>query len=52
MIGSSNSNVTNPFAAQQRPSPSLHEMIQAQRTGNLSQSVQQTVSTSPTNPFA
>lgn len=50
MLGSSIPTATNPFAAQQRPSPSLHEMIRAQRTGSLTQ-VQQTVPTSPTNPF-
>lgn len=34
MLGSSSipTTVTNPFAAQQRPSPSLNEMMQAQRS--------------------
>uniref|UniRef100_A0A915E0B3 Uncharacterized protein n=1 Tax=Ditylenchus dipsaci TaxID=166011 RepID=A0A915E0B3_9BILA len=34
MLGSSNI-ATNPFAAQQRPSPSLHEMMTAQRSASV-----------------
>jgi len=47
-----NTSSTNPFNAQQRPSPSLNEMMQAQRTGSslgASSTQQQNAST---NPFA
>ncbi|KAI6240882.1 Epsin 2 [Aphelenchoides fujianensis] len=46
---SNSSSTTNPFGAQQRPSPSLHEMMQAQRTGS---SVGGNATPNPsTNPF-
>jgi epsin len=38
---------TNPFAAQQRPSPSLNEMINAQRTGGSQPAIPERSSTNP-----
>ncbi|KAI6177020.1 ENTH domain-containing protein [Aphelenchoides bicaudatus] len=50
----SNASSTNPFNAQQRPSPSLNEMMNAQRTGSSlgAGSTTQQQSSASTNPFA
>ncbi|KAH7731972.1 Epsin 2 [Aphelenchoides avenae] len=40
---------TNPFAAQQRPSPTLHEMMVAQRTGGSQPAIPERAAS--TNPF-
>ncbi|KAI1716954.1 ENTH domain-containing protein [Ditylenchus destructor] len=54
MLGSSQTAAPNPFAAQQRPSPSLHEMMQAKSTGSVSapSNGQSTSGRTSTNPFA
>ncbi|KAI1713198.1 ENTH domain-containing protein [Ditylenchus destructor] len=55
MLGSSSTAAApNPFAAQQRPSPSLHEMMQAKSSGSASAPTndQSTSGRTSTNPFA